>query len=293
MVRKTKKRKTVKRSYQPRKRQNPFWQSFIRYRLIPLCIFFTILITGTWFFTTGVYTQVKEDVWNGFVDKSVSYGFVIKDVQVTGRKRVSKETLISLLNIKANDPIFTFTPIDAQKTLEQISWIKSAHIERRLPDTLLIKIVEREPSALWQHNKKLVAIDIDGIVLTDQNIGRFSHLPLLIGATANKHAADILPLLYAEKEIADQTEAITRIGDRRWDLTLTTKAIVKLPEKDIGLALSQLAQLGRNEQIFKRDLSIIDLRLADKAIIRPSAKANLSIERPEFNNEKTTHKKNI
>ena len=185
MVRKTNKRKTSRRTPQPRKRQNPFWQNFIRRRLIPLCVLLVITISGTWFFTTGVYDTLKENMWNSFIAKSVTHGFVIKDVQVTGRKRVSKETLLSLLNTKTNDPIFTFAPLDAQKNLEQLSWIKSAHIERHLPDTLIVKIVEREPSALWQHNKKLVAIDLDGVVLTDQNIGRFSHLPLLIGATAN------------------------------------------------------------------------------------------------------------
>lgn len=289
MARSSKKRKSI----QPRKRQNPFWQSFIRRRLIPLSLFFALAITTTWFFTTGVYDRVKEKTWASFIEKSVTHGFVIKDVQVTGRNRVSKEILIGLLNMKAGDPIFTFDPTEAKKNIEQLSWVHSAQIERRLPDALLINIKEREPSALWQHNKKLVVIDFDGIVLTDKNIGRFNHLPLLVGATANKHALDILPLLYAEKEVIDNTQAITRIGDRRWDLTLKNKAIVKLPEKDVGLALSRLAQLERDEGIFKKDLSIIDLRLEDKVVIRPSAKANLTIERPEFNDEKTTHKKNI
>lgn len=290
MVRKAIKRKTKKTG----KRRNPFWQSFIRRRLIPVCIVITIGITAFWFFKTGVYSSLKESTWRSFIEKSVAHGFVIKDVQVTGRKRITKETMIGLLNVKTGDPIFTFAPLEAQDILEQLSWVKSAHVERHLPDTLLIKIIEREPSALWQHNKKLVVIDFDGVVLSDQNIGRFNNLPLLIGATANKHASDIIPLLYAEKNVLDNVQAVTRIGDRRWDLSLKNKAIVKLPEKDIGLALSRLAQLDHDEQIFKRDLSIIDLRLEDRAIIRPSDKANLTIERPEFDDEKTTiHKKNI
>ena len=32
----------------------------------------------------------------------------------------------------------------------QYGWVKDARVSRRLPDTLVIDIVEREPAALWQ-----------------------------------------------------------------------------------------------------------------------------------------------
>ena len=38
-------------------------------------------------------------------------------------------------------------------------------MSRRLPDTLVIDIVERTPSALWQDQQQLALIDGDGVVL--------------------------------------------------------------------------------------------------------------------------------
>ncbi len=293
MARKIRKRKSVKRTPQPRKRQNPFWQIFIRKRLVPSILFCCILVSGTWLYSSGAYGHFKDKAWQTLIEQSVAKGFVVKDVQVIGRKRISREKLIAILNTQKNDPIFSFKPLEAQIRLEQLSWIKTAYIKRRLPDTIVVTIVEREPTALWQHNQKLAVIDAEGIVLTDQNVGQFNHLPVLIGPTANQHVMDILPLLYAEQDVINEIKAITRIRDRRWDLILKNKAIVKLPEHDVGLALSQLAQMNRQEQIFKKDLSIIDLRLADQVIIRPTPRANLTIERPEIDDDKKTSKKNI
>ena len=34
--------------------------------------------------------------------------------------------------------------------LLEYGWVQDAHVSRRLPDTLLIRIVERTPAAVWQ-----------------------------------------------------------------------------------------------------------------------------------------------
>ena len=34
--------------------------------------------------------------------------------------------------------------------LLQFGWVKDARVSRRLPDTLVIDIVERQPAAIWQ-----------------------------------------------------------------------------------------------------------------------------------------------
>src|SRR3546814_9565733 len=43
--------------------------------------------------------------------------------------------------------------------LMEYGWIQDARVSRRLPDTLVVDIVERTPAAIWQHNGKLSLID--------------------------------------------------------------------------------------------------------------------------------------
>ena len=52
---------------------------------------------------------------------------------------------------------------------------------RRLPDTLVIDIVERTPAALWQNKGQLALIDAGGVVLDRVPIDRMPDLPLVIG----------------------------------------------------------------------------------------------------------------
>ena len=40
--------------------------------------------------------------------------------------------------------------------------MRSAAIERRLPGTLFVRLVERHPLAVWQHDGKQELIDRDG-----------------------------------------------------------------------------------------------------------------------------------
>ena len=64
-------------------------------------------------------------------------------------------------------------------------WVKDARVSRRLPDTLVVDIVERTPAALWQDRQQLALIDADGVVLDRVPVDKMPDLPLVIGPGAN------------------------------------------------------------------------------------------------------------
>ena len=43
---------------------------------------------------------------------------------------------------------------DTRARLLRFGWVKEARVSRRLPDTLVVDIVERQPAAIWQHNQQ-------------------------------------------------------------------------------------------------------------------------------------------
>jgi cell division protein FtsQ len=75
-------------------------------------------------------------------------------------------------------------------------------------------------------------------------------------------------MLEAEPEIKNLVEAATWVGDRRWDLTLKNEIIVRLPENEIGLALSRLAKAQEKDKILDKDLNLVDLRETDRITVR-------------------------
>ena len=75
--------------------------------------------------------------------------------------------------------------------LLKYGWIKDARVSRRLPETLVIDVVERSPAAVWQHNRRLSLIDDHGVVLEPVTAATMPDLPLLIGPGANRRSREL------------------------------------------------------------------------------------------------------
>lgn len=202
------------------------------------------------------------------MEQTADAGFVVRNILVDGRHYTDVTTLRAMLNVDKGDPIFFLRPDEAQSMLEKMSWVKTAHVERRLPDTIYIKLTERTPLALWQRNKRLSLIDAEGMILTDQNLGEFRNLMIVVGDDAPKRAAGLITMLAAEPSIEERVEAATLISGRRWDLKLKSGAEVKLPEKDLGLALRKLAVNHEEESILDKDVLSIDVRDEARITVR-------------------------
>ena len=69
-------------------------------------------------------------------------------------------------------------------------------------------------------------------------------------------------------ELAGRIKAFVRIGDRRWNLKTSNNLVVMLPEHEEMASLAELARLEREDAIFGRAIKSIDLRLADRLVLR-------------------------
>ena len=112
-----------------------------------------------------------------------------------------------------------------------------------------------------------------GIVLQPYTPGPFRSLPLIVGKGAETHAKDFLDLLAQHPHIRSQVKAIVFVGERRWNLRLADGIDVRLPEQDVGGALAMLTKLDKDEKLFSRDITAVDLRLADRLTVRLSEDA--------------------
>lgn len=195
-------------------------------------------------------------------------GFTVKDILVEGRLYSDPDVLRALISVERGDPIFAFDPKDAKDLIERVAWVKEAHVERRLPNTIYIGLMEREPMALWQHKGKIRVIDSEGVTLSDRKIEPFRDLIILVGENAPEQAPALLELLGAEPVLRDRIEAATWVSDRRWDLKLKNGITVKLPEKDTGFAFRRLVQAQQEDMLLEKDLSAIDMREPDRIIVR-------------------------
>ena len=179
---------------------------------------------------------------------------------------------------------------EIRERLEKIESIKYAAIERALPNTLYVRVVEREPVAIWQYKGKKTLVDDNGVVMSGLDITPYGALPLIVGEGAPKHVSSLLELLVLQPELAKRFSAAVWVGDRRWNIKLKPSKNaengaedieVQLPEQDSLGAWKQLAELQKKQQVLDRDIKVIDLRIDGRLFIRlPDNKSSNSKERP-------------
>jgi cell division protein FtsQ len=207
------------------------------------------------------------------LDGTARFGLVVTDVRVEGRETTDRETILTALGAGPGTPILAMSPKRAKEQLESLPWVRSAVVERRLPDTLYVRLVERKPLALWQHGGKLELIDREGAVIPVTRLDRFAKLPMVVGDSAASHAAELLDMLATEPDLASRVNAAIRVGDRRWNLRIDNAIDVLLPADSPASAWAQLARLERSSAILKRDVQVVDVRLPDRLVLRVNPEA--------------------
>ena len=196
-------------------------------------------------------------------------GLRVQQVVVEGRQKTPDGLLRAALGVTPGDPMLSFSLAAARARIESIPWVQQAVVQRRLPDTLLVRLIERRPFAVWQHDGKFLLIDRDGATVTDSDVATFAgELPLVVGPGAPDAAATLLDALAAQPDIAAHVSASVRVGERRWSLRLKNGADVLLPEGGEGAALARLAELQAAHAVLDRPVTV-DLRLSDRLVVRP------------------------
>jgi cell division protein FtsQ len=219
-------------------------------------------------YRTGQLAAMTARLSDRFLDGTARFGLAVAEIEVEGRAMTTREAILRAVGAERGTPILAISPAQAKAQLETLPWVRSAAVERLLPDTLHIALVERVPLAFWQRQGKLVLIDRDGTVITGDRLERFPGLIVTVGEDAPRHAAALLDMLATEPEIAGRVVAAIRIGGRRWNLHLDNGIDVQLPEEKPQDAWAQLAQLERSSRLLARDVQVVDMRLPDRLVVR-------------------------
>ena len=197
-------------------------------------------------------------------------GMRVAHILTPGRENTPEDLLHAAIGVNLGDPILGFSVEAARKNVESLNWVEQATVERRLPDTIVVALVERRPFAIWQNQKKYQLIDKSGQLVANQDVALFKDkLPLVVGPGAPTSAATLLKALDKYPALGGRVLASVRVGERRWDLRLKNGIDVMLPEGHETEALDRLMQLQQDHALMDRPLVNIDLRLPDRLVVRP------------------------
>jgi cell division protein FtsQ len=207
-------------------------------------------------------------------------GFKVSGYQIVGINHMNRALVDAVvtdeLHRAASEADSTKAPqalvsvSEIRRRLLDYGWVKDARVSRRLPDTLVIDIVERTPAALWQNGGALALIDSEGVVLDRVPVDKMPDLPLLIGPGANGQEQQLDALMAAVPTLKPQLASATWVGGRRWDLAFQSGETVALPEgaESAKAALMKFARVDKQSGLLGRGIVRFDLRVPGKMIVR-------------------------
>lgn len=148
-------KKRIKRKKKKRRKKHYILKFFL---LVAICI--------------GLYSFAHSDV------------FSIKQINVSKSSHFQAGQVREMCGLKTGGNLFEFSAGDCEDKLREHPYIKEAKISRKLPDTVNIKLTERQETAVLLKDSTYVVIDQEGIVL--QQAGKLPQIPLLEGITVEK-----------------------------------------------------------------------------------------------------------
>jgi len=241
---------------------------FTRLVIMAVSLALFILWLGLWL---GGFMPNITSSYDRFVkQKLVGMGFVVKHVDVVGEGRVREDKVHEMLGVRSGDYLFDMDIKNAQDRIQSLSWVETAVVRRLWPNRIVVHINERRPFALWQTNQKIRVIDSTGTVILTADARAFSELPFVVGAGAAEKAQDIWNTLQAHPEILAQTEAVVRVGERRWDVVLKDGMRIMLPEQNPAEALGRFDTYNRAHDLLGMDLQRIDMRVKGRLTLAPN-----------------------
>ena len=209
----------------------------------------------------------------------VSPVFTIQNIEITEMEKYTKDEICEMVNIKEGMNMFLFNRFYAMKTLKSNTYIESAKISYKLPDTVAITIDERKVRGYVPYMGSYLYIDEEGRVLeVSSEMNRA--LPVVYGLNfssftlgekieaENKEAFDIMvniAYLMSKYELLDMVVKID-VSNPDKILAYVNKVEVNLGDMSNGdRKIRTMAEVIKN--INENDRGSLDLSDLSKPII--------------------------
>lgn len=216
------------------------------------------IVAGLW-----VYRRTQSDL-----------RFAVKSIEVAGIVHTPRAEIDRITERYVGANLFRIDIAGVQRDLRALSWINRIEIEKKLPDTLKIRVTERSPIALALIGSELRYVDEHGIAFAtlSPSVGN-PDLPLISGAKDTelgrcvavlREIARLDPLVYSRiSEVKPIPPDAFALFDRELG------AFVYASAKDLSGKWRSLHAVARAERLGRGSIAYADLRFNDRIVIKP------------------------
>ena len=198
-------------------------------------------------------------------NKFTTNKFGIKEIKIENNEILDDQELIKIFSFLYNKNIIFLSSYKLKKNIDQNSFIEKIEIKKIFPNKLVIKVFEKKPIAIFidKYKKKYyLGKKID--LIEFRNIPKFKNLPIVEGEQKSfkKLFNNLIKINFPTEEIISYK--LFKIN--RWNIEMTDKKILKLPEKNYTKSLKNFINI-KNKTNFEK-YKIFDYRLNNQLILK-------------------------
>ncbi len=164
---------------------------------------------------------------------------------------------------------FRLDLLEMRAAMEAFDAVERADLRVMPGGVLEVRVTERVPAVVWRSPAGWELLDAGGhrIAMLRRPEAR-ADLPQIAGEGADAAVPEALALIATAAALGDKLRGLERIGERRWDVVLTRGPRILLPEAGAVTALERALALARAGDLLERDVATLDLRHAQRPVLR-------------------------
>ena len=252
-------------------RLNRLWLSPLVRRLVKQVLPVTVTLAALAVWGTRPAQVAQLTGWADSLRASIEARpeFQVRQMAVTGASPVLADAIRDRLDMDFPVSWFDLDPDAIRAELVRLDAVADVSVALELGGALRVAVTQREPAVVWRRVSGLELLDATGhrVAFIDRRDGR-ADLPLVTGHGADSAVPEALALMAAAAPLGARVVALTRQGERRWDVVLKDGPVIQLPETGARAALDRVLGMDAAMDLLARDVRAVDLRNPDRPTLR-------------------------
>jgi cell division protein FtsQ len=200
--------------------------------------------------------------------------FAVRHIEIAGAVHTQRAAIEAITRRYLGLNLFKIDIARVQGDLHSLAWIQRIAIEKKVPDTLRIKVVERVPVALAMSDGTLRYVDASGAVCGELSpaVGD-SDLPVVRGAEGSELVRSVQfidelrtkdPVVYSR---IGEVQPIAPRGFAIFDRDLDAPVYVNAD--DVSPKFRDLYAIVHSEKLGRSQIEYADVRFSGRIVIKP------------------------
>jgi cell division protein FtsQ len=200
--------------------------------------------------------------------------FAVRHLEISGAQHTTTVDVEAVRQRYIGTNLFHLDIAGLRRDVSSLPWVSRVEIEKKLPDTLRVRIVERTPIALVQANDSIRYVDDRGVAFAALSpAAGDSDLPLISAAQPEDLPRCVAILRTLRAHDPDLYSRISEVhplppsGFAFFDREL--HAFVYANEEELSSKWRDLRSIARAEHLERGDIAYADLRFNGQVVIKP------------------------